>query len=117
LCQGIDYENFANFAFFWADGSANRTSGPFNNKLGSSNAMQIDPPEPEYFFAIFGALVMQFVCVLVSLSIFCFGRKCNSKALTLKISAALPFAFSLPVCFVAARMFWIWVSYWLLGNR
>ena len=77
--------------------------------------MQINPPEPEYLFAIFGALLILFGCALVSLCIFYSGSKRNSKAL--KMSAALPFAFSLPVCFVAARMFWIWVSYWLLGNR
>jgi hypothetical protein len=53
--------------------------------------MQINPPEPEYFFAIFGAFVMLFLCTLVSLCIFYFGRKRNSKAL--KVAAAPPFAF------------------------
>ena len=45
-------------------------SGSAAFALSCSKAMQTNPPEPEYFFAIFGELVMLFVGILVSLSIF-----------------------------------------------
>jgi len=77
--------------------------------------MQTNPPEPEGFFAIFGAVFLFFVCLIISLSIYYFGQKHNSTAL--KISAAIPFVLASPIFFVATRMFWIWISYWLLGNR
>ena len=77
--------------------------------------MQTNPPEPEFFFAIFGVGVIFFVCAMISLCIFYLGRKQNSKAL--KITAALPMLFATALLVPATRMFWAWVSYWLLGNR
>lgn len=77
--------------------------------------MQTDPPEPEYFFAMFGAVLTFFICASITIVLFGLGRHWNSKAL--KIIAVLPVGFSIILLVPTIWMFWIWVDYWLLGNR
>jgi hypothetical protein len=77
--------------------------------------MQTEPPEPEYFFGLFVAVAVFFVCAAITIILFGLGRRWNSKAL--KIISAVPVGISMVLFVPTIRMFWIWVSYWLLGNR